>query len=201
MEQCGEKDVPLALSGWVNMMLQERIDEQEDQKRKEKEEPVLQYLMGLNLNTLLVLEKRCPLLATIMHEQSWWELLYIKWFPITYERLQQKPITANASLFLHQEQGKDQQQEQAKEDSSRDFYRDLWIAQSRWLTDLPCSGHVSHIPKRASIATAVRSRCTLRNVLSPRPDRNQASTTQDGGRSSCDGVEVEKLPDLSSRAP
>ena len=134
-----ESDVPLALSGWVNMMLQDQ--------QAENEESVLCHLMGLNLNTLLVLEQRCPLLATVMDEQHWWELLYVRWFPITYKRLQHKPLAANAALFIHRNK--------EKEGKRNHLYRDLWKAQAWWTTSIQSNGHVVHIPKGASLAPAL----------------------------------------------
>ncbi len=87
-----KNDVPHVLERWVNAMLQDQVEENEAK--------LLCHLMRVHLDTILLLESRCPLMATVMHEQHWWELLFVKCFPITYERLQHTPIAANSKQFL-----------------------------------------------------------------------------------------------------
>jgi hypothetical protein len=146
-----EKDVPIVLQGWVNTMLRDQFEENEHN--------VLCYLMGMDLNTILVLESKCPLLVTAMREQHWWELLYVKWFPITYERLQHAPLSSNA---------KQSSSSHSSETPSHHLYRDIWVAQHAWTisTSKPKqelnskeankeANRFSAVPKGACVATAL----------------------------------------------
>lgn len=140
------REVPLALIGWLTLMLQHGV--------AQNEEMVLRHLMDLPLNTILTLEHHSPVLATIMHDQHWWELLYVKWFPITYQRLQHKPLNSNANVFLSQQ--RDDARDDGAQHQNKNLYRDLWIAQARWSTDaLNSKGHLVHTPPGANIAPAI----------------------------------------------
>jgi hypothetical protein len=112
-----ESTVPIVLQGWVNTMLRDQFEE--------NERNILCYLMGMDLNTILVLESKCPLLETAMREQHWWELLYVKWFPIMYKRLQHAPLSSNAKQFLSSSSN-------SSETPSHHLYRDIWVAQHTW---------------------------------------------------------------------